>query len=1027
MTTPTIKDIRAAAAARRARRVRHRRLLIGAAVVLAGLVVLSVWVVPPVLQGQIERRGSEALARAVTVGKVSFNPMRLAVTLDDLAVADTAGGQWLGWDRLRLNLRAWSLLRGRLGFDEIALDGFVGKVAVDGEGRLNFQDLLDRDANDAAKEDEDEPTVIEIGSLAVRNARIDFSDASQEGPFATTLGPVSFSLEDFRTVGDPQAPYDLVAETEAGERLSWRGRLSTAPLRSQGTLELAGLRVAKYGPYLSRFTAAEIRDGILHARAAYAVEVREAGLDLKLDESEVTLEQLVMAEPGAAENALAAHRVVASGIRLDWSGQDLEVGAVEWTGGRVRLVNRADGIDLVNLLAPPASAGRTADPAPESGLRVRLGRLQVAGLEAAWRDETLGEPAEVAVDQLGLLLEQVDLSALDQPVPLRAEAVLAGDAGRITVAGEVELVPFRPTLEVNLDQVALAPGRAYVREATGWELADGILSLEGSLGSAADSLVFRGDLGATGVKLADQAGQALAAWEDLRVEGLSAVAVPLTVEVDRIRWVRPELAVVIAQDGAINWAGPTAPNAAPAERAVAEEAESGPAPVVRLHRIELVEARLAFRDESLVRPAGAVLEGLSGELTGLSSVEPGKGRADLRGRANGSAAVAIQGDFNPLGRPAYSDLRIDFDRVDLSPLGGYVGHYAGYALQRGRMSLDVDFKLQDRSIDSETVVTLDGFTLGQKVPSPDATTLPVGLALKLLRDIDGRIVVDLPVKGSLDDPEFRVGRVVWRVITNLMAKAATAPFALLGGLVGGGGAADELDQQVFAAASAELSPAAIEKLDTLARALAQRPEVNVAIHGEYAPAADAEAWRPVVLEKRLREGATAGQWSAENGWAEKARPSRLVSLYLEVFGEPPVDPDATLAAVEATAEAKQDQLTATNPPPAGTPQDESLLGWLRRVFGVAQKEPEGATVREPVPGAPRAGAAPPPALRLLPPAEIERRLLEAVEIEEGELAELAMARAAAVQAQLIDAGVAAARLSVAEPAEGEARVRLELR
>ena len=123
--------------------MRHRRLLIGAAVVLAGLVVLSVWVVPPVLQGQIERRGSEALARAVTVGKVSFNPMRLAVTLDDLAVADTAGGQWLGWDRLRLNLRAWSLLRGRLGFDEIALDGFVGKVAVDGEGRLNFQDLLE--------------------------------------------------------------------------------------------------------------------------------------------------------------------------------------------------------------------------------------------------------------------------------------------------------------------------------------------------------------------------------------------------------------------------------------------------------------------------------------------------------------------------------------------------------------------------------------------------------------------------------------------------------------------------------------------------------------------------------------------------------------------------------------------------------------------------------------------------------------------------------------------------------------------
>jgi len=142
------------------------------------------------------------------------------------------------------------------------------------------------------------------------------------------------------------------------------------------------------------------------------------------------------------------------------------------------------------------------------------------------------------------------------------------------------------------------------------------------------------------------------------------------------------------------------------------------------------------------------------------------------------------------------------------------------------------------------------FDFDEKVASKDATKLPVRLAVSLLKDKDGVIDLDLPIEGSLDDPKFRIGKVIWKVLGNLIAKAATAPFALLGKLLGGKG--EEYASVDFADGLATLDDAGRKKLDTLAKALHDRPALKLQATGRFSGDKDVEALRSLRVELKIK-------------------------------------------------------------------------------------------------------------------------------------------------------------------------------
>jgi len=212
------------------------------------------------------------------------------------------------------------------------------------------------------------------------------------------------------------------------------------------------------------------------------------------------------------------------------------------------------------------------------------------------------------------------------------------------------------------------------------------------------------------------------------------------------------------------------------------------------------------------------------------------------------------------------------------------------------------------------------------VPHPDATSLPLGLAVALLKDQNGIIDIDLPVSGDVNDPEFSYGGVILKALVNLVVRIAASPFALIGNLLGV--EASELEYVGFDYGRADLTPPEQERIAKLAEALNLRPELVLEVPPVVDPEHDAMALkaqqldavidaqlaadagddqalaerRTEVLEALFRESAGTGDAGAE-----------LESLRQE-FTQPPAEADgeAIFDALAYTAELRR-RLVAAQP------------------------------------------------------------------------------------------------------------------
>ena len=273
-------------------------------------------------------------------------------------------------------------------------------------------------------------------------------------------------------------------------------------------------------------------------------------------------------------------------------------------------------------------------------------------------------------------------------------------------------------------------------------------------------------------------------------------------------------------------------------------------PRISIGVVVISNTAVSFSDRSLKPNVNMVIQQVNGTISGLSSEQVQHAVLDLNAKVDGVGPVAITGTINPFSGTQTNDVKISVKDVDLTPTSPYSGKFAGYRIAEGKLNMDLAYEIVGKKLTSKNVITLDQFTFGEKVNSPDATHLPVRLAIAILKDRDGKIVLDVPIEGSLDDPKFRIGKVVTRAIVNILTKVATSPFSLLGALVGGGG--EELGYQDFAAGSADLTAPDKQKLDTLAKALYARPALQLEISGSVDPDGDREGLQRAALDREIR-------------------------------------------------------------------------------------------------------------------------------------------------------------------------------
>ncbi|HEY3350355.1 MAG TPA: DUF748 domain-containing protein [Thermoanaerobaculia bacterium] len=719
---------------------------------------------------------------------------------------------------------------------------------------------------------------VDVADAAIERGTLHYDDFAFRPSFNALFSDVAASLKDFSTVPGKPASFEASMKSDAGETFRSAGTFSMDPasVAVAGTFSADGVPLKRYGAFVDELVPVSIDDGVLALKTGYTFSTGKDA-NTTLSDLAVTVTSPRARKKAEKEPFFKAATLEMAGSSLDVRKHTFVLGSLVGTNGFLAIVREKDGnADLMELA--PKSDPKAPPPPPSAPWNVTLGKIDLRGWTVNMDDRSLSRPARYALTKTDLVLENLS-TAKGSKGTLSVKFGVDGK-GVASARGSLGFKPMFAELRVDVKGVDLVPIQAYVLQELRLDLARGSVGAAGLLAIREDaagkaSVVYTGTALVSKLLAVDASTRFdFLRWEAFSATGMKAGYNPLFLEVKQLAAVGLECDVTIEPDGTMNLRRVTgapapkddeedgaarsdakaeaapAPPPAPAAAAAAPGEKDSRAMPIRIDEITLQGGRFGLQDRFIKPNYSATLGDLGGRVTGLSSEDGTVATLDLRGSLANHSPLQVSGTINPLAAATFADVKVSFRDIDLPSFTPYSGKYSGYAIASGSLTMEVAYKVQNRKLIASNRFLVNQFEFGDKVESKDATKLPVNFAVSLLKDKDGLIDLDLPIEGSLDDPKFRIGKIVWQVLGNLIAKAATAPFALLGRLFGGKG--DELSFVDFPDGLATLDDAGRKKLDGLAKALADRPALTLQATGRFSGAADLEGLRSARVERKLK-------------------------------------------------------------------------------------------------------------------------------------------------------------------------------
>ena len=513
---------------------------------------------------------------------------------------------------------------------------------------------------------------------------------------------------------------------------------------------------------------------------------------------------------------------------------------------------------VLNAARPAEQTAAAKKPAPveqaAKAWRVELGALQVSGGSLRLDDHRVSPAGRIDLGDIKLSAARLALPA-EKPAEIMASLTLKPGA-KLAARGRVALEPFAADLKVEANGIALASVQPWLAPLMRPQVASGTLSTSGRLRATAAppkdgaQITFEGALSIAGLKLLETAsGDEFASLRALQVETLKLRIAPTSLEIDELALLEPSGRLIITEDRSTNLANAFGPQGEP--NAAPKKTESTSEPEFAVNRVTVDKAKLAFSDRTFKPPFSTRIHELSGVIGGLSSDRGATARVELDGRVDEFGSARIRGAIDAKAPGTLTDMTLQFRNLPLKALNPYTAKFAGRRIESGRLAADLRYRVRDDKLKGENQLIIEQLKLGERVEDPDAPNLPLELAVALLTDLDGRMRLGIPVEGDLSNPKFDTGALIAKAIGNAIGKVATAPFQMLAALLRQD--VEELDRIDFDPGSAKLPPPEREKIASLAKALAERPQIALAVHGQFALKSDAGALRALSVRRALAQ------------------------------------------------------------------------------------------------------------------------------------------------------------------------------
>ncbi len=823
-----------------------------------------------ILPGIALRVANQQLANYAAVPahiqRIELNPFSLEVTLWGLVIGEP-GKEQVGFERLYADLQLDSLWTKAVHLSNIELDKPKTEILFAKDGKLNLLGLFNIPASEPTPVDPDaKPFPLRIDQIKLANGVVHFEDVRPSEPIEFLYDDLNFELKNLSTLPEDSADMTLVAIGPNGGRIDWSGNFSLIPITSEGTLKITDGNMKAFWPYVRDAVPLVLENGVMNLSTEYKLNLSKQ-TELQLNNVAVSIAPFAIKAPDGRPLA-KLERLDVSETSVDLAKQQVVVGKIRSQKLETWAALEADGqLDWQKLFASqpskpaakaaaePASTPATADSpkpepsAPDKPWQVLLKDVQLRNYTVHLADRSANPPVTLDVTPLNVDLQDFD-SLNGSPFKLKLDTGL-GKQGKILADGTVNLAPVNAQLNVKTQDIDLRVAQSYINPFIRLELRSGMLGSDLKVNLKSTEPLA---LSVTGRAQIDQLHtldtlktRDFLKWQQVVVEGLNYQHGD-SLSIDKVNLLQPYVRFMINDDRTTNIDDLLIPQPADSgtTTAAAKPASKDKPLGIRIGGIAINDGSANFADFSLTPNFATAVQQLNGQIGTIDSRQSKPATVDIKGKVDRYAPVTIKGAVNPFDPMASLDITTSFKRVELTTLTPYSGKFAGYRIRKGRLNLDLHYLITKGQLKAENKVVVEQLQLGERVDSPDATSLPLKLAIALLKDVDGKISIELPVTGDLNNPQFSVMPIVWQTLRNLIVKAAAAPFKMIGGLVSGGGSQD-LGTVSFAPGSSELNKDAEGALIKLSQALKERPALRLEIEGVAAKSSDGQ----LLAEQRL--------------------------------------------------------------------------------------------------------------------------------------------------------------------------------
>jgi hypothetical protein len=767
----------------------------------------------------------------VQIKKASFNPYSFELSLGDILIKDLDLKPAIELKKIYVNYTPLALYGKTILFQSLEISSPKIYARIEKSGKINFENLIPK----VATKDKPSATplslpIIALQKLIIKNGNAEFLDMRGEG-FKVNFGPSNFNAYDITTEEGMLNAHHFTTTVNGNGTVTWEGGMSIHPLKLYGLITIENLELPKFYSYLLPNLPARLKKGNLSLSLPYHVNMSE-GLHVNIEDAKALLTDVSIVDDKS--EILSFPQTALSGFALKWPEQDVLIDNIAFEHASISSVLEKSGkINLVKAFALHTQTATTEKSRkPWSFL---LKEFDINETQLSFMDSSLKNPLVTRLENLSLHVQDIS-SHTETPIRYQLSSTITQDA-HVKVAGDFTQKTNILTAQATLSKLHVSNFINYLEPFINFKIKSA--SIDGDAKIVADfskklklKIEANTAINALATTTFDQKN--LIKWKKLTLDGINYVYHPLSLNIKALTLNEPHIRVHIAKDHSTNFSNLLRKN----ENVKGKGNKNSPFNV-KIGPIKLVNGTTDFSDLSLPFPFKTYIHSLNGEISALDFGATTPSLIALKGKIDTYGYADIKGKLIPLKIKENSTINVLFKNIDLNSLTPYSSKFVGYKIKSGKLSMDLTYNISKAALVGSNKINIDTITLGGTYKSPDAVSLPLELALALLKDSNGQIDLNLPVSGDMNNPEFSYSSVLWKAVGNMITGIVTAPFRFLGSLVAMDGdslKAIDFDQGSFAIISTEH-----EKLANLQKILGKRPAIKIKITGGYDEIVDGAA------------------------------------------------------------------------------------------------------------------------------------------------------------------------------------------